>query len=422
MFQKTKTNRFVVINSVFERLQGRIRHLHRLSQFTPRYVPQILTMWREPTDHSKQGLEISTQIQAFSVLSWFWKMHGIKVGKIRTYLEDSELANSYRRTHVATRDKSWAGHGIDVVEIIEQARAIDPVVARLLELARSFGLRANETLRLRPGIDDKLDHLHVHRGTKTGRPRIVEYDTFEGDLMRQAIASVKSELGPTQHAAWEDRTLAQGRRRLYYVLSRIGITKKGLGVTIHGLRAQWAIETFEKMTGAKAPVRGGQAMNYRQFSDVRLKISQALGHNRINVTAAYYGSFFAMKQPAEMRFRASWKELEPHLPAIQDALKCLQIDNLWLVGPRANGANSATNVQSWEFLLDERTPASQASEAKTVIEGLLDARGLGVVFVHAAASATPSAKQRWQTNALPLFDVEAPLLQDSFAASMLADM
>ncbi|MBT9493500.1 MAG: integrase domain-containing protein [Paucibacter sp.] len=212
--EKTRTNRFVVINSVFERLQGRIRHLHRLSQFTPRYVPEILTMWREPSERSCQGMEISTQIQAFSVLSWFWKMHGIKTAQIRSYLDDPDLAKSYRRTHVATQDKSWSGNGIDVDEKIEEARAIDPVVARLLELARSFGLRANETLRIRPGIDDKLDHLHVHRGTKTGRPRAVVYDSFEGELMRQAIASVKAELGPTQHAAWEDRTLAQGRRRL----------------------------------------------------------------------------------------------------------------------------------------------------------------------------------------------------------------
>nr|WP_276595310.1 integrase domain-containing protein [Roseateles albus] len=344
-------------------------------------------------------------------------MHGIKVNPIRTYVNDPALAPQYKRESIARVDKSWSGNGVDADRIIAEARFLDPVVARLLELARTFGLRANETLRLRPGLDDKHDHLHIHRGTKTGRQREMKYATFDADLMRQVIESVKAELGPGGlHAAWADRTLVQSRRRLYYILERLDITKKGLGVTIHGLRAQWAIEQFEKLTGATTPVRGGHAMDYRQFSDARLEISRALGHNRINVTSAYYGSFFAMKLPAELRFRDSWRELQAHLPFIQDALHAHHISNLWWVGARANGANVGKQ-DGWEFLIDEETSFEQAVIAKESLEKTLDACGVGVVCVHVADRAPHSAKQRWANHALPLFDVAAPVLKIEPATS-----
>lgn len=96
-----KIYRFVVINSTFSALKKRIRGLHRLSQFTPRYIPKILAMWREPSSRAAAGMEVSTQIQAFSVLKWFWKLHGIGVGKIEDYVTDPDLRQPYTKEHVA---------------------------------------------------------------------------------------------------------------------------------------------------------------------------------------------------------------------------------------------------------------------------------------------------------------------------------
>jgi hypothetical protein len=96
-----KIYRFVVINSTFNSLKKRIRHLRRLSQFTPRYIPKILAMWSEPSSRAAAGMEVSTQIQAFSVLKWFWRVHGIKVAKIEDFVKDPELRQSYTREHAA---------------------------------------------------------------------------------------------------------------------------------------------------------------------------------------------------------------------------------------------------------------------------------------------------------------------------------
>lgn len=405
--ERTYTSRRVTLWATFSLVKERIRGITSLSQFTPRYIPLILEIWGERTEGGQMRLSIDTQVQNFSVLSWFWRLHGVSVRPIKEYIEDPQLRLTFQRSSVATRDKSWSGNGVDVESIIELARREDPVVARLLEGGRDFGLRLNESLRLQPHDDDKGDHLALVRGTKTGRPRDIHYANFGEEALKQAIDGLKDQLEPGQHAAWQGRTLVQARSHLYYVLRKIGVTKKQLGVTFHGLRAQWAIDQFQRLTGAVVPVRGGTAVDYRRFSDQRRLISEALGHNRIRVTAAYYGSFFRMKAPGERRFRESWQVLEPLLPRLHAALEARGLKNMWWVGSRSNGSN-ANLGELWEFMIDDTVDSETVRLLACDLEPLFN-HELGIVYLHSSHTAPAAARSAWVESALPLFAVEAPV-------------
>lgn len=410
--ERTFTVRKQLLLSTFRAVKERNRGIKTLSQFTPRLIPMVLEYWSEEVGGKmRHGFE--TQVQDFSVLTWFWRMHGIKVPSIKTFVEDPQLKLMFKRSSVATRDKSWSGNGVDVDAKIAEARELDPVVARLIFLAKNYGLRAKETLFVRPHEDDKGDRLHLSRGTKTGRPRDINYEDFDEASLQSAIEEVKAQLKPGDHAAWKNRTLKEARRRLYYVLERIGLTQKQSGVTFHGLRTQWAIEQFERLTGTAAPVRGGGSIDYHRFADTRRTISRAMGHNRIRVTSAYYGSFFKMRATAERRFKESWEKLEPHLPGLLDILDNFGINNLWLVGRRANGSNHIMG-EGYEFLVDERNHVVPAAKVTAELVRYLEAsERLGVpVTIHVASMHGVNTKREWSENALPLFEVEAPLLKD----------
>ncbi len=410
--EKTYTVRKQLLLSTFRAVKGRNRGIKCLAQFTPRLIPEILEYWSEDVGGGKMRHGYETQVQDYSVLVWFWRMHGISVPSIKTFIEDPQLKLKFARSGTAARDKSWSGNGVDVNMKIEEARAIDPVVARLIFLAKTFGLRAKETLFVRPHEDDNGDRLHLSRGTKTGRPRDITYDDFDASSLRAAIEDVKSQLTPGQHAAWQNRSLKEARRRLYYVLDLIGLNKKEAGVSFHGLRVQWAIEQFESMTGTAAPVRGGGSIDYFRFAEIRRTISRAMGHNRIRVTSAYYGSFFKMRNSAEGRFKESWALLEPNLAGLAKILDDWGVANLWLVGRRANGSNHMM-AEAFEFLVDEVNHIHNGAKVTSEIVAYLEAaERLGMkVVVYVAQQHGVSMKIEWAQNALPLFDVEAPLLK-----------
>jgi hypothetical protein len=75
-------------------------------------------------------------------------------------------------------------------------------------------------------------------------------------------------------------------------MERLGITKELAEVTGHGLRAQFA-ENAALLKSLIPPTLGGTAgqMPKEDIDLMRAQVSESLGHSRISVTGAYYGSF-----------------------------------------------------------------------------------------------------------------------------------
>lgn len=197
-----------------------------------------------------------------------------------------------KRTYVATEDKSWDTNGVVTDEVIEKVMSLDQHVGHQLKLIKVFGLRQKEAICFRPHIcyDDKKEVIQVYQGTKGGRYRVLPVRSDEQkDVLMQCRELARRH---SDHMGNPDRTLEQNQRRFRYIMEKVGVTGDDLGVTAHGLRHGYANDRYQELTGTESPLRGGSGEVFKKDSTkaARLVVAEELGHSRLRVTTAYYGS------------------------------------------------------------------------------------------------------------------------------------
>ena len=252
-----------------------------------------------------------------------WTNHPGMVLPLERYLPDPVLA---KRTYAAKEDKSWIAHGVVPAEKIAEIRRYDPRAACWFRNCLAHAARLKEVLMMLPHqaeIDGNLfltsdgramkyeTYLELKRGTKGGRVRFVPIDTPEKRAaLEEAKQLVKSETG---HLGDPTKSLRQNIRRFKHICDKFGITKAKLGVTLHGLRHQYAVERYEKFSGTPAPVRGGAPVAREVDRAARLQVAEELGHSRENITGAYLGGI--LKSPTkggEAPTASAEAQQEPH--------------------------------------------------------------------------------------------------------------
>ncbi len=154
-------------------------------------------------------------------------------------------------------------------------------------LAKEFGLRTKEgaLLDANKAFQEakKNGHISVTVGTKGGRPRKVPITLSSQMETLQKAAAIQGDhysMIPAQ------MTWAQFRagelRDTRELLQRYGITR------LHELRAVYACQRYEALSGNPPPVLGGTTE--RELDNaVRLQIAEELGHGRAEVTNSYVG-------------------------------------------------------------------------------------------------------------------------------------
>lgn len=237
----------------------------------------------------KQGQSPSTIQNKISIMRTFcvWLGKPGMVGDSLKYVEDR---SSVRRTTVVQEDKSWEGNGIDVMGLIQNVTDKDESVGMWLELCLGFGLRVREAIKFRPSIDGEYGMISVLEGTKGNRPRVVP---IENQVQRKLLERAKALAdGKTGMLGTRGKTYEQKRRRFYTIMESVGITLKDEGVTAHGLRHQYMQESFKRLTGVDAPVKGGDinSIPANEFHVATLKLVERAGHTRPTIGASYYGS------------------------------------------------------------------------------------------------------------------------------------
>lgn len=168
-------------------------------------------------------------------------------------------------------------------------------VAAIVLLARTTGMRLREAIladlpRLQREAE-KLGRINIQDGTKGGRSGASAPRWIEADEAVKAALQLADQKSPTgsrnllardeSYAAFVQETVRPARETLY----EHGV--KGF----HELRAAYACERYEQLTGHNAPVSGGQCCRLDRDLDqqARQQISIELGHNRIDVVSAYIG-------------------------------------------------------------------------------------------------------------------------------------
>jgi integrase len=168
-------------------------------------------------------------------------------------------------------------------------------VAAIVLLARETGMRLREAILADlPRLHREAEHLgriNIQDGTKGGRsgasaPRwVVANEEVKAALQLAHYASPPGSRNllarDESYAAFLQQTVLPARE----ILHEQGL--KGF----HELRAAYACERYEQLTGHVAPVNGGHGYRIDRGLDQRARqqISLELGHYRVDVVSAYIG-------------------------------------------------------------------------------------------------------------------------------------
>lgn len=168
--------------------------------------------------------------------------------------------------------------------------------AVIVLLCRSFGIRLREAIlaNLADWQRQAREHgqIDIREGTKGGRGKEVERWVPVSERGRVALreaVQVRNQLGgqnllkPDEN--FDDLANDGEIHRARKVLHEFGI--KGY----HELRAAWACERYEEISGEAAPVlQAGSSPGQQNDAPFRLALARELGHDRIDVVAAYIGA------------------------------------------------------------------------------------------------------------------------------------
>ncbi len=165
--------------------------------------------------------------------------------------------------------------------------------ASVAELCRELGLRRREAslmdLREAAGQAATLGRVNVTRGTKGGRGRSVDRWVPVGDTAMAALHTAVSASAGSRNLVPKGVILKDWLPRLSREWGQVSKTA-GLG-TLRDLRAAFACERYQEITGCPAPaVAGTRSADKNDDLSAREAIAHELGHRRIDVMAAYVGS------------------------------------------------------------------------------------------------------------------------------------
>ena len=274
----TRDKRADVLYAGFKLLRELGYKLDTVHSFRGKHMQALAKAWEE------RGLSASTLQNNLSTFRIFAGWIG-KAGMVEPtgrYVTPGAAS----RTSIATQDRSWSAQNVDIAAKLAEVTAKDARIGLQMALQATFGLRARESMQLRPNVADKGSYLALTVGTKGGRDRVVPIDTPEKrELIEKAKTFAASKLASTSDP---NLTLAQAKNHYYHVLRSCGITRAN-GLTSHGLRHGYANDRYEQISGMPSPVRGGTAPDRETDQAARLEVAEELGHSRESITTHYLG-------------------------------------------------------------------------------------------------------------------------------------
>jgi hypothetical protein len=241
-----------------------------IGSLKPKHVEALVAHWKA------EQLAIGT-IKNLMTAVRFWAEH---VGKENVVKRSNREYGIGDRTFVTNVSKAT------VVTDGQLARVTDPYTQMSLRLEREFGLRREESIKIRPGWADCGDRLRLKDSwTKGGKYREVPITT---QAQRTALDAAKALAG-------KGSLIPKGMRykdqveRFKAQCAQAGIER------VHGQRHRYGQERYEALTGWKAPACGGPSSKQltpeqrARDRSARLTISQEIGHERESITAIYLG-------------------------------------------------------------------------------------------------------------------------------------
>ncbi len=226
-----------------------------------------------------------------------WKAASLSPGTIKNRMTELRWwAEKVDKQNVMARDN--ASYGIPQRQYVtnvsqsrhltsgDLARITDPYTHLSLKLQAAFGLRREESIKIRPAWADGGDRLTLKASwAKGGRPREIPIRNAQ---QRQVLNEAR-ELAGIGSLIPQDRTYVQQLQRFKAQCQAAGIQH------VHGHRHQYAQDRYQELTGWPCPAQGGPTSKQLsleqkgQDRQARLTISAELGHGRERIVAVYVG-------------------------------------------------------------------------------------------------------------------------------------
>lgn len=277
----TQANRWHILKLCADQLHELGYHKLHAHELKGRHVQALVQRWQ------REALSVGTIKNRLAALRWWAE----KVGRTAVMARGNDYYGLSERETVAQASKAQTLDG-DIL-----ARVSCPYVRLSLELQREFGLRREEAMKFQPNFADRGDHLVLKDSwTKGGRPRVIPLtQASQREVLNRAhqLAGKGSFIPP-------QLTYVQQLKRFERQTANAGLSKT------HGLRHRYAQTRYRELVDARAQERLGQAgweaptaggPTSRELTpeqkaidrEVRLLLTEELGHRREQITTAYLG-------------------------------------------------------------------------------------------------------------------------------------
>lgn len=274
----TQANRQTNLDMLLRPLADRHPKL-RSANLQPGHVSEMVRSIRDHVSpRTGKPLSIGRQKNLLSTLRWLLE----RLGKSNLLPRDNARIGIERRVYLPTTSRAV----LVTDELLAEIEKHDARVATSLVLTREFGLRFEESLKLRPTVADAGNELVLQGSwTKGNVPRRIPVLT----------ASQRDAIDRAHAVAGEGSLIPPGityvKHRNY---ARRLLTKFDVS-HVHGARHEYAQRRYEQLAGMRSPVVGGPTRDAMSDDErardkaARLTVSRELGHHRTAVTNAYLG-------------------------------------------------------------------------------------------------------------------------------------
>lgn len=266
----TQADRERLLNLCANDLAARGFHHMSADSLKPKHVAALLDKWK------LDGISTGTLKNRMSALRWWAE----KIGKDNIIARTNDAYGIPERVFVTNVSKA------KVLDADMLARVTDPYTRMSLQLQAAFGLRREESIKIKPGWADCGAFLRLQDSwTKGGKYREVPITTAQ---QRAVLDAAKTLAGKG--------SLIPAQMRYRDQLNRFRAQCDKAGVHgVHGLRHEYAQRRYAELTGWPCPASGGLASKQLDAANksvdhaVRLQLSAEMGHFREQVTSIYLG-------------------------------------------------------------------------------------------------------------------------------------
>lgn len=265
----THADRRLILNLFAKNLISLGYSLRNISGLKQKHIYAVIKQWQD------KKLAVATIKNRMAALRRLCD----KINKKNLVPTNGQL-NIGRRSYVPKRNRAVLNPDFSKIS--------NPYLRVSLELQRVFGLRREESLKIKPHLADKNDRLELlPTWCKGGRSRVIPIRTEEQRYWLEQAKQIACKFGYSLIP--QNKKYIQHR----YIYDK-QVYRSGLK-NLHGLRHAYAQQRYKELTGWEAPINGGP--NSRKLTEqqkqidykARIIISEELGHSREQITVNYLG-------------------------------------------------------------------------------------------------------------------------------------